>query len=241
MAALRSGVDASVLTTGTAAANTLTLNYTPAHSRSLLFAGFTHNNFGSGAMTTPSGWTLLGQQSFASGGRCTYLFVKENLSTSASSVTGTASAATGFAGGVVEIDGVAFTPSVAAGLTNVGTNSGTNWGFPLAALTTGAAGTAFPNPNGCPYVAVSAYGAGASLAAVIPSLGGSNAQYSYTGAATSTSIAVGATANTTGPDVSYATQYIAWLNQGATNRTAGVVSILLVPYAQGLPTAGVGG
>jgi hypothetical protein len=220
-----------------AAANTITLNYTPNYYDSTLFAAFTHNSLTSGTMATPSGWTLLGSQSFATGNRVTLLYAKVSGSTAASSVTGTMSAATGFAASVVEVGGVARTPSLAAALTsNVGTSSGTAAAFNLA----GAGGTAFPNPNVSPYLFVSAVGANQSLASASPQLiaQGPSPNWSVSlssGVANSTSIALGVGMAT----VSHSATASYWGFNAS--RTCGVVTAIVPVFGRsGLASLGAG-
>lgn len=183
------------INTSTAAANTITLNYTPNYENSILFAAFHHNILASGTMATPSGWTLLGSQSFATGNRITLLYAKVSGSTAAASVTGTMSAATGFAAGIVEVSGVGRTPSLSSALTsNLGTNSGTSTALNLCG--TGSPNTVFPDTNVSPYLFVTALGATASTATAGATITAQGYPPNWSaalagGASTSTSIALG--------------------------------------------------
>lgn len=243
MAGIGSGFEYTPQSSGTAASNTLTLLLAPPSTPSVVFAAFTQNNFGGGGIATPSGWTLVGSQSFVSGGRATFLFAREYSSSALTSVAGTAPTATGIAGAAVAVTGISlsspFSTSVAS---NVGTtSSGANYVFDLDAT------TAFPNEDKRPSLVVSALGANATLAtATYPNLGFTPTalldQVVYqTGQSNSTSIALGLFVAAPDALTLPLTPDCRWdLGVTTPTRSAGIVSAIYTGYSRGLSSVGVG-
>lgn len=226
------------------ASSSLTLNYTPTSDKSILFAGFTHNQYATAAMSTPAGWTLIGSCVWATNNRATYLFAKVSGSMTASSVTGSTTAATGFAGCVMEVDGLTQSPSLSAALAaDVGTSFANATGCYIAGV---GGGNAFLYPRG-PWIAVSVCGATATLTGTVghslstrTTLGDSQAVSLIGPAATSTALGLGIARGTGLYSSGASPSDASWSNSNAVNRNVGIVSALIYPFAQGSLMQGAG-
>lgn len=231
--------------TSTVAASALQINFTPTKLNSILFAGFHHNILASGGITTPAGWTLVNSVSWATGNRATYLYAKVATSLTAQSITATTPAATGFAGGVIQLSGVSIAPNISAATTfNLGT---TVQAAAFVLVAGGGTGTTWNGPNPSREVIVSVCGATASLSAVSHGLIGYNYYYSdgtwfsmNGGAATSTSLAIGASCGYGPWDAGVSNRTVTWGNGSFVSRTQGIVSCMATPFAKNLISSGCG-